>query len=58
MPKCNRLGCSKEATRHSKVDIGYGMWADVWACEEHYLEVWASLKETYGKEMMKEAKMR
>jgi hypothetical protein len=43
MPKCSRLGCTKEATRHSKVDIG-GFYADVWACEDHYKEVMESLK--------------
>jgi len=41
--RCNRLGCNKEATRHSLVDIG-GMVADVWACEEHYNEIMESLK--------------
>jgi len=44
MTKCSRVGCSKEATRHSKVDIGYGMYADVWACEEHYKEVMDTVK--------------
>jgi len=37
------VGCSKEATRHSQVDMG-GMIADVWACEDHYQEVMKSLE--------------
>lgn len=32
--KCNRLGCTKDATHHSQVDIGGGMMADVWGCEQ------------------------
>ncbi len=43
MPKCANLTCDKPATRHSVVDIGAGMVADVWACEEHYEEVVKSL---------------
>jgi hypothetical protein len=45
MPKCNRVGCGKEGTRHSKVDIGAGMLADVYGCEEHYAEILESLKQ-------------
>ena len=41
--KCNRLGCPKEATRHSQVDIGFGLKADVWGCEEHHDEIVKSL---------------
>jgi len=34
--KCNRVGCQKEATRHSQVDLGNGMTAELWFCDEHY----------------------
>jgi len=44
MPKCSRVGCSKEATRHSHVYIG-GMFADVWACDDHFEAVVESLKQ-------------
>jgi hypothetical protein len=43
MPKCSNLACDREATQHSLVDIGGGMVADVWSCEEHYQEVMDSL---------------
>lgn len=42
--KCSRLGCNKEATRHSQMDMGNGIIADVWGCEEHYDEIVESLK--------------
>jgi ATP-dependent Zn protease len=43
LPKCNRVGCTKEATHHSQVDIG-GMFADVWGCDEHFEEIAKSLE--------------
>ena len=50
MPKCNKVGCTKEATRHSKVDIGYGLQADVWGCEEHHNEIVQSLTGSWESE--------
>ena len=50
MPKCSTVGCNKEATRHSIVDIGFGMVADVWSCEEHYKETMNSTVNALGKE--------
>lgn len=44
MQKCSRAGCGKEAARHSIIDIGYGMVADVWGCEEHFDEIVKSLE--------------
>ena len=41
--KCSKVGCGKEAIRHSLVNMG-GMVADVWGCEEHYKEIMESLK--------------
>lgn len=38
MIKCNTVGCRKEATRHSKMDIGYGFCADIHSCDQHYKE--------------------
>jgi len=43
MAKCSRVGCPKEGTRHSRVDMGNGLIADVWACEEHNREVLKSV---------------
>lgn len=43
MPKCSKVGCGKEATRHSKVAIDYGLFADVWGCDEHHDEIVRSL---------------
>ena len=38
MPKCNTVGCNKEATKHDIIDVGFGMCADVWSCDEHHKE--------------------
>lgn len=38
MTKCNRVGCTKEATHHQKIPIGDGLIADAWFCDEHYEE--------------------
>jgi hypothetical protein len=38
MVKCNRLGCNKEATHHTKIPIGDGLVADAWFCDEHCQE--------------------
>lgn len=35
---CNTLGCNKEATKHSSVDIGGGLKVDIWSCDEHHDE--------------------
>lgn len=43
--KCSHVGCPKEGTHHSQVDIGGGMVADVWACDDHYKEVMKGLVE-------------
>ena len=45
--KCNTVGCNEEATRHSKVDIGYGMFADIWSCEKHHKETVKSVNEAF-----------
>jgi hypothetical protein len=42
--KCSKVGCPKEGTRHSLIDIGGGMVADVWGCDEHYEEILESLR--------------
>ena len=41
--KCNKVGCPKNGTHHSSVDMGVGMLADVWGCDEHYEEILRSL---------------
>ena len=41
--KCNTVGCHNEATRHSKIDIGYGFYADVWSCDKHHNETVESI---------------
>jgi hypothetical protein len=43
MPKCSRVGCHKDATRHSQIDIG-GMYADVYGCDEHFDEIVKSIE--------------
>jgi len=45
--KCNTIGCKKEATRHSKVDIGFGLIADIWSCEKHHKEHVKSVNEAF-----------
>jgi hypothetical protein len=47
MPKCNQVGCKKEATYHAKIPIFGGIaFADVHACsKEHFDEIVKSLEE-------------
>jgi hypothetical protein len=47
MARCSRVGCPKEGTRHSKVDMGNGLIADVWACDDHYSAIMDSLSVDY-----------
>ena len=45
--KCNTVGCKEEATKHSKIDIGYGLLSDIWSCEKHHKEMVKLINETF-----------